>query len=151
MPREFQTSAKQRLIDEFAVFDQEKQETIWSGAAVGLRPIALRKKAQPANHQAREISPSLLIRQPAAPVTAKFIGMAEPMLETFMLFIQDEKGPMYRAGLNDLAEAKRLGREIAETEKVECFIYSFKEYREVERFYPPSQRVSPKKTRRKSP
>ena len=30
MPREFQTSAKQRLIDEFAVFDQEKQETIWS-------------------------------------------------------------------------------------------------------------------------
>ena len=102
MPREFQTSAKQRLIDEFAVFDQEKQETIWSGAAVGLRPIALRKKAQPANHQAREISPSLLIRQPAAPVTSKFIGMAEPMLETFMLFIQDEKGPMYRAGLNDL-------------------------------------------------
>lgn len=58
------------------------------------------------------------------------------MREKFGLFVTDGSGPVWRCGLNDLDEAKRKAKEIAETEGIECFVHSLEEGYEVERFQP---------------
>jgi hypothetical protein len=55
----------------------------------------------------------------------------------FAVFIQDRKGPLWRESIAAREEATRKAEELAKTEGVECFVYSFKTFREVARFRPP--------------
>ena len=65
--------------------------------------------------------------------------MALTMDEEFGLFIQDERGPAWRGTSTDLHDAERKAQEIANTEGVECFVYSFKKFKEIVRCYPAAQ------------
>ncbi|HUI42188.1 MAG TPA: hypothetical protein VL523_09475 [Terriglobia bacterium] len=58
-------------------------------------------------------------------------------LKQFALFSDGEGGPLWREFFSSLDDAKRKGRECAETEAVEFFIFSFKEETEIMRFFPP--------------
>jgi hypothetical protein len=64
--------------------------------------------------------------------------------ETFGVFIDDDKGPIWCCGLNDIAESKRKAEEISTNQNVECFVYSFEKVREVARFYPRTSKLNKK-------
>ncbi len=54
----------------------------------------------------------------------------------FGIFIQDGKGPLFKEFFADREEAKRKAEQLAQTEGVECFVYSFQTFKEVARFRP---------------
>ena len=69
----------------------------------------------------------------------------------FDLFIEDAKGPLWRESFADCDEARRKAEEVAKTEGVECFVYSFKASAIVERFRPPSPKAKEIRPRNASP
>jgi hypothetical protein len=64
--------------------------------------------------------------------------------EEFAIFAQDEKGPMWREALPDLDTAKVKAKRLAMDEGVEFFVFSFKDAREVARFFPKPTQGTPK-------
>ena len=60
----------------------------------------------------------------------------------FGLFIQDDKGPLYRGFYTDLEDAKRKAQELADKEGYEFFIYNFKGFIEIARFYPQKRNLA---------
>lgn len=63
-----------------------------------------------------------------------------PVTLDFGVFVQDGKGPVFREFFADREQAKRKAEELAKTEGVDCFVYSFKTYTEVVRFRPPARK-----------
>ena len=58
------------------------------------------------------------------------------MAHAFGLFMDDDKGPLWRDFFDNLEEAKQQGQKLASVEHNEFFIFSFEENCEVERFFP---------------
>jgi hypothetical protein len=56
--------------------------------------------------------------------------------QQFGLFQDDDDGPLWRASFDDLDEAMHNGQKLADDERHGFFVYSFKDYREVARFFP---------------
>lgn len=54
----------------------------------------------------------------------------------FAIFAQDEKGPMWRDAFPDLETARVKAQRFANEEGVEFFVFSFKDAREIVRFFP---------------
>ncbi|MGH9377960.1 MAG: hypothetical protein ACRD1I_04095 [Terriglobia bacterium] len=54
----------------------------------------------------------------------------------FCLFVQHDKGPLWRGFFNDLDEAKRKAQELADREGFEFFIYNLQSSTEIARFFP---------------
>jgi hypothetical protein len=54
----------------------------------------------------------------------------------FGLFIEDEKGPLWRGFFADLDEAKRTAQKLANKERFEFFVFSLKDFTEVARAFP---------------
>jgi hypothetical protein len=52
------------------------------------------------------------------------------------IFIQDEKGPLFREFCNDFKEGRRRAQELADRERFSFFLFSFKEMKEIARFEP---------------
>jgi hypothetical protein len=59
-----------------------------------------------------------------------------PMLAPFAIFVEDEKGPLFREYCADLTEAKRRTEELAELEGFPFIIFSFQQGRQVARVEP---------------
>ena len=56
--------------------------------------------------------------------------------EEFAILAQEEKGPMWREDLTDLGKAKVKAQRLALDEGIEFFVFSFKDAKEVARFFP---------------
>ena len=54
----------------------------------------------------------------------------------FGLFIQDGKGPLWRGFFTDLDEARQKAERLANEEGAEFFVFNFKNFSEVARFFP---------------
>ena len=54
----------------------------------------------------------------------------------FGLFVDDEKGKMWRGFFDDLEAAKKSGQELANKERLEFFVFNFKDFTEVARCFP---------------
>jgi hypothetical protein len=54
----------------------------------------------------------------------------------FGVFQDDNSGPLWRASLGDIEEAKRLAQKLAASDRLEFFVYSFETYSEVARSFP---------------
>lgn len=59
-------------------------------------------------------------------------------IHSFGLFMEDEKGPLWRGFFDNLTRAKKAARELAEREGLEFFVFSFQDYTEVTRAFPPA-------------
>lgn len=82
------------------------------------------------------------------------------MRAAFVLFVEDDRGPLFREYLEDLEEGKRTAQELADREGFPFFIFSLNEARRLCRFEPrlhtsagtgparPDFRRPPAKTRR---
>jgi hypothetical protein len=57
-------------------------------------------------------------------------------MDPFALFLEDRNGPLWRQNCRDLEEAKRKGQELADSEGLPCFIFSYHDCRELSRFEP---------------
>ena len=56
--------------------------------------------------------------------------------QPFALFVEDEKGPMFREFCSDMGEARRKAQDMADREGFPVLIFSFIETRQVGRFKP---------------
>lgn len=65
-----------------------------------------------------------------------------PYDHQFGLFIQDEKGPLWRGFFADLDAAKQTAQELANRENREFFVFNFKNFTEVARSFPPRPKLS---------
>lgn len=54
----------------------------------------------------------------------------------FALFVEDERGPLFRQSMEDLEEAKRTAQELADREGFPFFVFSFHDARRLFRFEP---------------
>ena len=54
----------------------------------------------------------------------------------FGLFVQTDKGPLWRRFFSDVEEARRTGQALANKESIEFFVFSFKDFTEIARFFP---------------
>ena len=54
----------------------------------------------------------------------------------FAVFAEDSKGPLWRMFAHDLDTARRKAQQFATDEGVEFFVYSFRDYSVVARFFP---------------
>ena len=63
--------------------------------------------------------------------------------EEFVIFAQNDKGPLRRAAAPDLEEAKRLAQQLADEEGIEFFVFSFRTAREIARFVPNPKQLRP--------
>jgi hypothetical protein len=57
-------------------------------------------------------------------------------INEFAIFAQDQKGPMWRATIAGLEEAKRLAQKLTDEEGIEFFVFSFRTLSEVARCVP---------------
>jgi hypothetical protein len=62
------------------------------------------------------------------------------MEEEFDLFLRDDKGPIFRGVVHGLEAAKRKAQEIANAEGFECFVFSLKDFRQVEILLPATKK-----------
>ena len=60
----------------------------------------------------------------------------------FDLFRQDEKGPLWQASFDELDEAKRQARKLADAEGYEFFIFDYSSASEVARAFPSRRKPS---------
>jgi hypothetical protein len=58
------------------------------------------------------------------------------MPQELALFMQDDKGPLWQAYFDDVDEAKRQCKELAQRTSVECFVYCFRTFTEIARCRP---------------
>jgi hypothetical protein len=63
------------------------------------------------------------------------------MSTEFVVFLDSEKGPSWRAAFADLDEAEHAAQKLATAEGAESFVYSLKHFYEVERFFPADRRA----------
>jgi hypothetical protein len=61
---------------------------------------------------------------------------AMPNDHQFGLFVEDEKGHLWRGFFDDLEAAKKSGQELANKERLEFFVFNFKDFTEVARVFP---------------
>jgi hypothetical protein len=54
----------------------------------------------------------------------------------FAVFVQEERGPLWREDFHDAETAKAKAEQLALEEGLEFFVFSFNNYSEVARFYP---------------
>jgi hypothetical protein len=59
-----------------------------------------------------------------------------PKLEEFDVFMEDEKGPIWKGYFNNLEHAKRKAQELADREGCPCFVYSVESSKEIARCQP---------------
>ena len=59
-----------------------------------------------------------------------------PQNDDFAVFVQDGQGPMWRESCSDLETAKTKAKQLALDEGLEFFVFDFKDYTEVARFFP---------------
>ena len=65
-----------------------------------------------------------------------------PYDHQFGLFIQDEKGPLWRGFFTDLDAARKAAEELARKENSEFFVFNFKNFTEVARSFPARSKLS---------
>jgi len=58
------------------------------------------------------------------------------MTGEFVVFLDDERRPLWRANFAYLEEAERTAQTLATAEGAEFFVYSLRHFYEVERFFP---------------
>jgi len=63
--------------------------------------------------------------------------------EDYGIFVDDERGPVWKAFFADLDGAKERAQQIAIENGVEAFVFSFKDSSEVARFFPKPVRRTP--------
>jgi len=68
------------------------------------------------------------------------------MDDIFGLFRYDDKGIHFREVVADVEEAKRRAQELATAEGFEFFVFSYKECREIARFFPIREKPQKPKT-----
>ena len=56
------------------------------------------------------------------------------MPKALAVFMEDEKGPVWKAYFDDIEEAKRQCQDLAQSTGLECFVYSFHTFTEIARF-----------------
>jgi hypothetical protein len=66
-----------------------------------------------------------------------------PSQEEFAVFAQDERGPIWREAFPSLETAKATAQALAMKEGLEFFVFSFKDAREVVRFFPRPKQGTP--------
>lgn len=54
----------------------------------------------------------------------------------FGVFVEDEKGHLWRGFFDDLEAAKSSAQELANQEGLEFFVFDFRDFSEVARFFP---------------
>lgn len=64
-------------------------------------------------------------------------------MDPFALFLEDDEGPLWRQDCGDLEEANRKGQELADREGLPCFIFSFKDCRQLGLFEPKASHRMP--------
>ena len=65
-----------------------------------------------------------------------------PYDHQFGLFMQDEKGPLWRGFFTDLEAARKAAEELATREHCEFFVFNFKNFTEVARAFPAQTKLS---------
>jgi hypothetical protein len=74
--------------------------------------------------------------------------LAMPKDKDFAVFVQDERGPLWREDFLDAETAVTKAKQLALDEELEFFVFSFKDYSVVARFLPtPKARSSEAKSR----
>src|ERR1039457_2742299 len=73
------------------------------------------------------------------------------MLSDYSVFIQNDKGPLFRGIFVKLRQAKQKAEKIAKAEGLECFVLSFKTFSEVARFHPPAPKAEEERSRTDRP
>jgi hypothetical protein len=63
--------------------------------------------------------------------------MGLPRDHQFGVFKDDERGPLWHGFFTDLQEAKKHAQNLAEEHRSEFFVYNFKDFSEIARFFPP--------------
>ena len=62
--------------------------------------------------------------------------------QNFAVFVQDERGPLWRQSFPDAETARTKAKQLALDEGLECFVFSFVNCSEVARFFPQNKAMN---------